>query len=90
MKAVKKRKRSTGNARLAGRFFRVLLSFRVRKLALDVDTGNYMGNAFLHPLFYFLSGPNRVLAVNYRGRNRAEVEVRNRLGRMLVAFLRTS
>ncbi len=65
----------------------ILRSFRVRYFRLELDTDDYVWNAFLYPLFYFVNRPGRQLSVNFEGRTNLQLEVENRLIRMLWAFL---
>ncbi len=65
----------------------ILRSFRVRHFRLELDTDDYVWNAFLYPLFYFVNRPGRQLSVNFEGRTNLQLEVENRLIRMLWAFL---
>ena len=77
--------------RMGQRLWRVLRSFKVRQLELDLDTGSVQWNAYLWPLFYFLRFRHalRHLHINYNGRVEAALHIENRLARMLWAFIRS-
>ncbi len=72
------------------RFFkRILGSFTVEKLRVNLDTRNYILNGYLFPIFfhisYFFKGkPN--LTINYKGKTEINVLIRNRLINMLFAL----
>ncbi len=66
---------------------RVVQSFRVRRFHLDLDTDDYVLNAYLYPLFYFASGPNRQLNVNFQGETNLVLQIENRLFRIIRAIL---
>jgi len=88
MKPKKKSGSGIKIKRMAERIFNVLKSFKVKELMLDIDTEDYIWNAYLHPAFYFLSGKNRMLRVNYVGRISARIIVHNRLISILYAFIK--
>jgi hypothetical protein len=67
---------------------RVLASFEVRRFRLILDTDDFILNAYLYPVFVFLSGKNRVLAINFQGRNAVDILVTNRMWRVLWALIR--
>jgi hypothetical protein len=46
---------------------RLLASFQIRRFNLIVDTDDYILNAYLYPVFAFLTGHNRHLAINFIG-----------------------
>lgn len=70
------------------RMFNVLRSFRVRELRWELDTGNYLHNALLYPIFYLLNLQNASTGINFLGRNGIRIRVGNRLMRMLFAFFK--
>lgn len=67
---------------------RMLRSFHVQELEVEVDTGDYVRNAYLYPLFYFLSDGRKQWLVNYKGINRIRMVIQNRPIRMLYAAIR--
>ena len=69
-------------------FLRVLQSFKVQELEVEVDTGDYVRNAYLNPLFYFLSNGRKQWLVNYKGINRVRLVIQNRPIRILYAAIR--
>lgn len=66
----------------------VVRSFKVKELFLNVDTGDYIYNAYLHPVFYFLGNDHRTLYVNYIGENRFRIIIKNRLINIIFAFIK--
>lgn len=67
---------------------KVIKSFKIKELFLNIDTGDVIYNAYLYPLFYFLGGHNRSLFVNYSGEVQFKVTIQNRLINMLIAFIK--
>jgi len=57
---------------------RILKSFKVKKLLLNIDTGNYILNAKLYPIFLLLNYQIGNFNINFQGRNRLVLEVENR------------
>ena len=56
----------------------ILKSFKVKKLLLNIDTGNCILNAKLYPFFLFLNYYIGYFSINFEGRNRLVLEVENR------------
>lgn len=86
-KKAKKKKRRFNFRKYKRKGLRLLRSFRVRTLKLNLDTDDYVHNSYLYPLFQLLSGHNRQLTINYNGETELQLIVENRLYRMLIAFL---
>lgn len=70
------------------KMIRLLKTFKVKKLRLDLDTDNYILNAYLFPVFHFLRRPNQSVSINFMGRNECQLEVTNRVGKVLLALIR--
>jgi len=65
----------------------LLKTFKVRQFRLELDTDDYVINAYLYPLFYLVSRPQRQLSVNFEGRTNLALQIENRLSRMAGVFL---
>jgi hypothetical protein len=65
-----------------------LRSVRIRKLELDIDTGDFPLNAWLVPVFSLAEGSNRSLRVNFNGNTSLFLDMRIRLGVLLWAVIR--
>lgn len=63
-------------------------TFKVKACSLNLDTDNYLWNAYLFPVFYFLNTPQRSLRINFKGEFQCQLIVENRLYRLLYAFIR--
>ena len=73
--------------RIRNRWKEILRTFKVEKLELNIDTDDYILNAYLFPLFHFLGSKyNRPLSTNFTGLNRIEVILTNRLAKLLYAI----
>ena len=83
-----KKRRKIGPVTAGRKAWRLLKSFRVRRFRLNIDTDDYILNAYLFPLFVFLNGENRRLAVNYQGLTVVDILVTNRVWKILWALIR--
>jgi hypothetical protein len=66
---------------------RLIRSFRVKTLCLEIDTGNPVLNARLIPLSYVLGRRIGTIGINFRNRNFILVHVVNRPVNILKAFI---
>ncbi len=66
---------------------RLIRSFRVRKLYLDLDTGSYPLNAQLVPLFLLVKSDVISLNTNFQGVNRCEFLLTSRPIKMVWPFV---
>jgi hypothetical protein len=66
---------------------RLLRSFRVKKLLINIDTDDYVVNSYLYPLFYLLDRSQESLHINYEGEFDCQLTVENRGYRILNALL---
>jgi hypothetical protein len=67
--------------------YRILQSFRLIKMRVNFDTDDYILNAYLYPLFYFLSKNNRNLNINFNGDLYLELLMISRPIRIVLAYL---
>lgn len=65
----------------------ILNSFHVEKLRVDLDTGDYVYNSYLYPIFWILNKGDTQLNINYTGESEILVVIKNRLYRILKALL---
>lgn len=64
-------------------------AFSVKRLSINWDTGDFVRNAHLYPLFYLWSSRSPMqLGINYMGRQEVCIHVQTRLYRLAQAFLR--
>ena len=68
---------------------RMLSSFNVKKVMLDIDTGNWILNAKLYPLFGFLNHHIGTFNVNFNGMNRMALHMQNRPIYILKSLIKT-
>jgi hypothetical protein len=66
----------------------VVGSVRIKKLELDIDTDDFMLNAWLVPVFSMVNGENARLRVNFEGSSSLLLDMRIRLGALLWVFIR--
>lgn len=66
---------------------RVLQSFEVKRFALDMDTGDYVANAKMYPIFALLNQYVASFQINFEDRNRLVMDIRNRPYRILKSFI---
>lgn len=68
--------------------YRVLKSFKIKKLKVDLDTSDMILNGYLYPVFFFLNTKKVHMNINYYGQVGLLVHVENRLARIIWALLR--
>ena len=80
-KKVKKRELNIGRILQIGR------AFKIHEFELNIDTGNYVRNAQLYPLFGFLNHHIAHCQINYRGTNSLVLDIRSRPFTILKSFI---
>jgi hypothetical protein len=70
------------------RMWYLLRSFQVKVFDVNIDTDDYVANAYLFPAFQLLSGGKRHLQVNFEGKVEMQIWIQNNGMRVLRAFLR--
>ncbi len=66
---------------------RLLKTFRIKKFWLDLDTGNYMVNAKMYPVFVLLDYYGVACHINFEGRNRLILRMQNRPIHLIKSFI---
>ena len=66
---------------------RMLKSFKVKRFLFDIDTGDYILNAKLYPLFAMLNYHFGGFIVNFEGRNRVELHIYSRPIYLIKSFM---
>jgi hypothetical protein len=66
---------------------RVLKSFKVKKLFVDIDTGNCITNAKLYPAFAFLNYYHGGFNINFEGRNQLVLFIQNKPIYIIKSFI---
>lgn len=67
----------------------LLNTFRVKRMIVRLDTGNYPVNAFLIPLFVAANTyPPADCSINFSGESGLECHIQNRISRMLPVILK--
>lgn len=87
---VKPKKKTTKNTRyknMTYKIYRVIKSFEIKKLYVNIDTSSYYLNAFLYPIFYFMCFKKHQLNVNFIGQHEYTIEMKNRLGKIIYAII---
>ena len=67
--------------------FRILKSFRVTKMFVDLDTSNCITNAKLYPLFALLNYKYGGFNINFDGRTQLLLYLENRPIRILTSII---
>ncbi len=65
----------------------LLNSFQVEKFRVNLDTGDYVYNSYLYPIFWMMNKGDTQLNINYSGESEILVVIKNRLYRILKALL---
>jgi len=87
-KAIEKKKKFKFPKGGAGMVKDAVGTIRVRKLELDLDTDDFLLNAWLVPVFNVISFPNTRLNINFKGESSLLLDMRIRLGALLWVFIR--
>lgn len=69
-------------------FNRVLHSFKIRICKINLDTDDYVTNAYLFPVFYFLDKGKHSFSINYEGKIDVQILIENRGIWVLHALIR--
>ena len=64
-------------------------SFRIRKLHLDLDTDDFMLNAWLVPVFSMVNSKDIQMRVNFDGNSSLLLDLRIHLGSLLWIFIKS-
>jgi hypothetical protein len=87
-----KRKRKSSFLKMRKGTFRmgrdVLRAIRIRRLRLDLDTDDFILNAWLVPAFTMVNGGNIRMTVNFEGRASLLLDLRTRLGSLAWIFIK--
>ena len=86
-KPVKKRKsrKISGNVQM---IIEAIRAIRIRKLLLDIDTDDFMLNAWLVPVFSYVNTEDIQMTANFEGRASLLLDLRVRLGTLLWIVIR--
>jgi hypothetical protein len=66
---------------------RLLKSFKIKKLRLNIDTGDCITNAKLYPLFAFLNFKVGGFNINFNGENQLVLKIQNRPINIIKSFI---
>ena len=61
----------------------VIRTMRIRNLSLDIDTDDFLLNAWLVPLFSSMNSENIQMRVNFEGTSSLILDLRARIGTLL-------
>ncbi len=67
--------------------WRLMRSFRVNKMFIDIDTGDCIYNAKLYPVFAFLNYRYGGFHVNFENRNQLVLQIQNRAIDIIKSFI---
>lgn len=85
-KQEKRKRKKTNPRKIFGKILAVVKTFSVPVWRISIDTGNYVYNAWLYPLNYFIGAEH--CHINFHEENYLVFELRNNLARMLYAWFR--
>ncbi|MBI1306335.1 MAG: hypothetical protein GC181_06945 [Bacteroidetes bacterium] len=66
----------------------VFRSIKIEKLWLNLDTGDFILNSFLAPVFYFIDRNRKRIQINYQGENQLQLIITMRPAKVLWAIIR--
>lgn len=84
-KEITRKKKSKGMELKKG--IKVLRSFKVKRVLVELDTGNCITNAKLYPAFAFLNHHVGAFSINFEGRNRLAIHLQNRPIKIIKSFI---
>jgi hypothetical protein len=93
LKSRKSKQKSKSKSRkfISGNGFRkglsVLKSFEIKRLAINIDTGDVVKNAKLYPIFTLLNYKYGSFNINFEGRNQLALYVQNRPIHIIKSFI---
>ncbi len=85
--AKKRTKKVYSFSKIQHKAKRIVKSFQLKKLWLNIDTSDYYYNGLLYPIFYFIKGKNYQMNINFNGDNDLLLVVQNRPIRILIALI---
>jgi hypothetical protein len=65
---------------------KILFSFRVKRCRINWDTDDYVWNAYLYPIAFFLFRTKETVIINFEGKRDIELVIENRLIRIIKSF----
>jgi hypothetical protein len=87
-KKIKKYNTYKGNKSIQFRkFIRMLRTFKIKRLFINIDTGDCISNAKLFPLFAFLNQSKASFKVNFEGKNQMVLHMQNRPINIIKSFI---
>ena len=69
------------------RGLRLLKTFEVKDCHLELDTDNYVWNAYLYPILHLIKPLGSIMKINYEGKFECKLVIENRLSRILYAII---
>jgi len=69
------------------KYLRMLRTFKIKRLFINIDTGDCISNAKLFPLFAFLNQTKASFNVNFEGRNQMVLHMQNRPINIIKSFV---
>ena len=61
------------------KIIRLIRTFKIKRLFLDLDTGDFVWNAKLFPVFVFLNNQIGGMSINFQGRTNLVLQIENKL-----------
>ena len=86
-KRKKTRQKRSDAARWLKKIPRAIKSFKVKVFRLNLDTDNYIHNAYLWPVFYALKNDKRHLSINFDGEFEFQFLAKGQVFRILKSFI---
>jgi hypothetical protein len=67
---------------------KVVKSLQIKKLNLELDTGDNLLNAYLYPICWLIKSENRKLNINWNGQNHLILRLEGRVARMIYYMIK--
>ncbi len=65
---------------------KILFSFKIKRCRINWDTDDYVWNAYLYPIAFFLFRRTETVTINFEGKRDVELVIENRLIRIIKSF----
>ncbi|GAA4941248.1 hypothetical protein GCM10023314_12830 [Algibacter agarivorans] len=69
------------------RIYKLLKTFKIKQFYINMDTGNYILNAKLYPLFVLLNYNIGKFHINFQGKNQLVIIIKNRPINIIKSFI---
>jgi len=85
-KGETKKKKTKSKFNFQKKYQKIIRAIQVKQFYLNIDTDNYIWNAYLYPIFHLLKNKKRQLHINYQGDIELVLKIQSRPIKILYAL----